>query len=170
MEIFLERQRELGQFDGTVSVNYEDEGSDEEEVLSPYNLFSNQPSPKKIEPTLKKVKAKMKQQYKGDTSTSEREVVPIIKSNSFGAADDLLDQFEDLRLEEAVQIDFPGDTVFIDVHDDQVEEASVKLVKVKSTIGYHKKVEEEKQSCAEIIKGGGDRDAYWRKRKSEIKS
>ena len=169
MEIFLERQRELGQFDGTVSVNYEDEGSDEEEVLSPYNLFSNQPSPKKIEPTLKKVKAKMKQQYKGDTSTSEREVVPIIKSNSFGAADDLLDQFEDLRLEEAVQIDFPGDTVFIDVHDDQVEEASLKLVKVKSTIGYPK-LEEEKQSYAEIIKGGADRDAYWRQRKSEIKS
>ena len=111
----------------------------------------------------------MKKQCKGDTSTSEREVVPIIKANFFGAADDLLDQFEDLKLEEAVQIDFPGDTVFIDVHDDQVEEASLKLVKVKSTIGYPK-LEEEKQSYAEIIKGGADRDAYWRQRKSEIKS
>ena len=134
------------------------------------NLFSNHPSPKKTEASLKKVKTNIKPQYKGDTSTSEpEELAPLLKSNSFGAADDLLDQFEDLKLEEAVQIDFPGDTVFIDVHDDQVEEASLKLVKVKSTIGYPK-LEEEKQSYAEIIKGGADRDAYWRQRKSEIKS
>ena len=67
------------------------------------------------------------------TSSPTDEASPVHKENSFGAADDLLDQFEDLKLDEACD---DNETVYIDVHTDLVEDKALNLVKVEITEGY----------------------------------
>lgn len=44
-------------------------------------------------------------------------------AGSFGPSNDLLDQFEELKIVKVAQVDFPGISLFIDLHEDAHQDA-----------------------------------------------